>query len=385
MCQTFPVASIVSIPPVRPRSLTGVLPDSLAAIGGVANPSGLPAVDHVVVVVVDGLGSRLLAARSGYARFLRSAPDRTISTVFPTTTAAALTSLTTGADPGQHGLVGYRMLDARHDRLVNGLTGWDAGMDPETWQRCRTVFEQAGEADVAAFAVGPATFVGSGFTRATLRGATYEPADSLRARFERADALTRSNGRSLTYLYVPELDKISHQHGWESDRWTAALEELDGEMRRFVAAVGRRVGVLLTADHGSLDVPHTSQVLFDQAPELVEGVRHVGGEPRCLHLYLEPGATASDRLALADVWRDSEGERAWVFSRDEAVDGGLFGEVHDDVLPRIGDVIVAARKRIAYYDSRPTDQAARRMIGQHGSLTDEERTVPFIRFGAFGQ
>jgi hypothetical protein len=61
----------------------------------------------------------------------------------------------------------------------------------------------------------------------------------------------------------------------------------------------------------------------------------------------------------------------------------LFGQVDAEVEPRIGDVIVAARKLIAYYDSREPNQSARQMVGQHGSLTDEELRVPVIRAGAF--
>jgi len=72
-----------------------------------------------------------------------------------------------------------------------------------------------------------------------------------------------------------------------------------------------------------------------------------------------------------------------VLSREEAIEAGLFGAVHADVAPRIGDVIVAARSGIAYYDDRLDDKGAQRMIGQHGSLTSEERTVPLIRLGAF--
>ena len=64
---------------------------------------------------------------------------------------------------------------------------------------------------------------------------------------------------------------------------------------------------------------------------------------------------------------------------------GLFGAVDDDVRERIGDVLVAARARIAYYDDRLADKAAQNMIGQHGSLTDEERTVPLIPLGAFAR
>jgi len=87
--------------------------------------------------------------------------------------------------------------------------------------------------------------------------------------------------------------------------------------------------------------------------------------------------------SLAAAWRRVEGERAWIFTRDEAVEAGIFGRVAPEVRARIGDVIVAARRVVAYYDSRDTNTGARSMIGQHGSLTDEELRVPLIRAGAF--
>ena len=87
---------------------------------------------------------------------------------------------------------------------------------------------------------------------------------------------------------------------------------------------------------------------------------------------------------LAERWREVEGDRAWIATRSEAVDAGWFGPVvHPDVLPRIGDVLVAARKRIAYYDSRDPQRSGQNMVGQHGSLTPEETRVPLLRFGAF--
>jgi glucose/arabinose dehydrogenase len=72
-------------------------------------------------------------------------------------------------------------------------------------------------------------------------------------------------------------------------------------------------------------------------------------------------------------------------SRDEAVTAGLFGDVDADVAPRIGDIIVAARKAIAYYDSRSATDSGRLMVGQHGSWSDDEVRVPLLRFGAFAQ
>jgi len=371
--------------PVRPFSavrLADVLTSSLASLTGADNPLGLPPTNKAVVVLADGLGVSSLRARAGHARFLTGHLGKTdvVDGVFPATTAAGIASLTTGTAPGTHGLVGYKVLDAANDRVVNQLTGWDADMEPLAWQNQPTVFDRAAEAGIPSFAVGPKRFNGSGFSQAALRGAAYVPAETMALRFQAAREIFDSEPRALIYLYVPELDINAHAHGWESDRWLAQLESLDAETARFAAGLRQDEGLILTADHGVVDVPAAKQVLFDTVPELVAGVRHIGGDPRCLQLYTEPGL---DGDALAETWRAVEGERAWIFTRAEAVAAGLFGSVRAEAMDRIGDVIVAARKLIAYYDSREPNQSARSMVGQHGSLTDEELRVPLIRVGAY--
>ncbi|MDY7543861.1 MULTISPECIES: alkaline phosphatase family protein [unclassified Cryobacterium] len=386
------------MPPMLPARqfsalrLADVLSSCLSAVLGRENALHLAAVDKAVVVLVDGLGVSSLRARAGHARYLTSKLTRAgvVDTVFPATTAAAITSLTTGVEPGRHGLVGYRALDAANDRVVNQLSGWDDRMPPDTWQRTRTIFERATDDGVPSFTIGPKRYAHSGFTLASLRGARYVPAEGIADRFAAARALLDAEPRALVYLYVPELDVAAHAHGWESAKWLAALEALDSAAGRFAAGLRRDEGLIVTADHGVLDVPATKHVLFDSVPELVAPVRHIGGDPRCLYLYLDEtageaaGSGSEAATALAETWREVEGERAWIFTRAEAVTAGLFGSVDDEVLPRIGDVIVAARKAVAYYDSREPNQSARSMIGQHGSLTDEELRVPVIRDGAFG-
>ncbi|TFC52608.1 alkaline phosphatase family protein [Cryobacterium sp. TMT1-21] len=368
-----------------PLRLADVLASSLSSVLGRPNPLGLGPASKAVVVLADGLGVSSLRARAGHARFLNSLLTKTsvVDGVFPSTTAAGIATLTTGVPPGQHGLVGYRVFDAERDRVVNQLTGWDAGMQPEIWQRQRTVFQQATDAGVPGFAIGPRRYAASGFTQAVLRGARYVSAESLADRFAAARHLLDTEPRALVYLYVPELDVAAHAQGWESARWLAELETLDGALARFAGGLRADEGLLVTADHGIVDVPSTRQVLFDTVPELVANVRHIGGDPRCVQLYLEPGLGGDSAQALADAWSDVEGARAWVFTREDAIRAGLFGEIAAEVRPRIGDVIVAARKLVAYYDSRESNQSARSMVGQHGSLTDEELRVPLIRSGAF--
>ncbi len=376
---------MLPVPAVSAPRLAGVLSSSLASLRGEPNPFELGPVSSAVIVLVDGLGAANIQARAGHARFLaaRMAKRDVIRTVFPSTTAAAIASFATGRMPGEHGLVGYRVLDVARDRLVNQLSGWDDGMRPETWQRVPTLFEAARSDGIASYTIGAARYRDSGFTRAVLRGADHRGAVSIADRFAEADTLLASGDPVLVYLYVPELDQTAHAYGWESDRWLAVLEELDAELGAFEARMPRGAGLIVTADHGVIDVPSHRHVFIDDRPELLDGVRHVGGEPRSLALYVDPDLGNAARAALVERWREAEGHRAWVLGRDEAIEAGLYGPVADEVRPRIGDVLIAARSAVAYYDRREPDRKAEAMIGQHGSLSDEETRVPFVRGGAY--
>jgi hypothetical protein len=365
-------------------SIADVLQSCLESLTAGANRLALPQVHRAVVVLVDGLGVAALRARAGHARTLTAAVNSkaVIDTVFPTTTSVALATLTTGMPPGQHGLVGYSVLDTANDRVINQLSGWDERLDPATWQRSPTVFERTADAGFAAVAVGPSRYQDTGFTHAVLRGAAYRPAATIADRFEIATRWLREPGPAgLLYLYVPELDSTAHAKGWESPEWTAKLEDVDGEVRRLAASLRPADGLLVTADHGVIDVPAHSQVLFDRAPELLVGLRFVAGEPRGLQLHFEDG----EADAGADRWRESESDRSWVVTRAEAIEAGWFGDVAPEVAPRIGDVIVAARKNVAYYDGRTAKASSLAMVGQHGSWSPAELQIPLLRYGAYAQ
>ncbi|GAB2972030.1 alkaline phosphatase family protein [Frigoribacterium salinisoli] len=372
-----------SIVPRRPDgavTLADVVPSCLATLAGAPNALSLPPARSAVVLLVDGLGSSSLAQRKGHARTLTGVKG-SLWSGFPSTTAAALATLTTGAAPGEHGLVGFTVLDPDNDRVVKQLSGWDALMTPDRWPRRRPLFESAPAGLV--HAVGAKRYRSSGLTHAILSGADYVVAETLGERVDRALDLVTRPEPALVYLYVPELDMAAHRLGWQSPEWTALLEDLDGEVRRLEAALPRDVGLLVTADHGMVDVPEHRRLVFGQQADLVAGVRHVAGDPRVLQLHLEPDATPEHRGALVEAWRRAEGERAWVVTREEAVAAGWFGPVDPVVAPRIGDVLVAARKSVAWWDGRSTGGAPGDMVGHHGSWSDDETRVPLLRFGAY--
>lgn len=365
-------------------SLADVLRDSLAAVSGAPTRLALSGVDRAAVLLVDGLGADNLRARAGHARTLADAMRTradVIATGTPTTTAAALATLTTGVGPGVHGIVGYTALVPETGLVVNQLRGWDEGLLPPDWQRAPTLFETARAQGLEAIAFGAERYRDSGFTGAVLRGARYVPGRTIEQRLEAlGDALADRSWSGIAYAYVAELDMAAHEHGWESEAWVHALERVDAAVAGVVAGLGPRAGLLVTADHGVLDVAERGRVVIADASPLWDGVAVLAGEHRLLHLHAAPGA---DPVALAARWHEAVGEEAWVATRQNAIDAGWFGPVDPAVAGRIGDVLVAARKSVAYYTEEAFAGRAGRMVGQHGSWTEAETRVPLLRFGAY--
>jgi hypothetical protein len=279
----------------------------------------------------------------------------------------------TGRAPGQHGLVGYEVLDPEADRVFN-LLSWQDGPDPLRWQPAPTVFEHAHAHGVAVTRVGPGYFDGSGLTQASVRGGDFRAGLSLAERVDLSVAALRAHARALVFLYWGDLDKLGHQHGCQSWQWGQELEAVDAELARLVALTPAGTAVHITADHGMVDVPFEDRIDLAQDAELAAGLRHVGGEARARLLYCEPGAQAD----VAAAWRGRLGDRAWVRLADEAIEAGWFGPVRPQVRDRIGDVVVAMRDAVAVVDSRRDRPQLLSLLGLHGSLTGAEVRVPWL-------
>ncbi|MFJ5957957.1 alkaline phosphatase family protein [Paenarthrobacter sp. NPDC092416] len=390
---TAPAADLPSPPLFGSKSIAEVFTSAAASLGvsGFTNHLNLPATQRICVVLADGLGRGLLKQKASHTPFLRSVMSGSqgqvptwIDAAFPSTTAASLASLGTGLSAGQHGMVGYDVLDPAQDKVVNLLGNWDARVDPVQWQPYATVFERtAAELDVVTVSL--PQFGNSPMTQAALRGSRFVGGTTLHARTAAAAEAMSGGGRSLMYFYVNELDKAGHRYGCQSDRWEHQLEELDSTVKRLSATLPAGTTILVTGDHGMLDVPESQRIDYSIDESLIAGVRHTAGEPRMVHLYMEPDAGAEHRESLMAAWRSRFGERIWVFTREQATDHGLFGDVRAEAAPRIGDVMIAARDTLALYDTRRVRPTALEVVGQHGSLTKAEREVPLVCFPAAGK
>jgi len=369
-----------------PGSICDVLPAAAALLGApgavdklaLAEWIGVDEVDRVAVVLVDGLGWHLLPELAGSAPLLTSvlagATGRLIQLVctFPSTTPTSLVSLGTGARPGEHGILGFTLRVPGTDRVINQIR-WRDDPPHAAWQPLPTWFDRLKQAGISARAVLPAPFMGSGLTDAAYRGAEFRPTyptdDYTQAV---ADELRAAPG--LVYGYTAELDTAAHVFGIGSPKWHTAAADVDALLTRLLETLPPNAALLVTADHGGLNVPADARVDLDTDPRLGEGVRVVAGEPRVRYLHAEPGAAADVQAA----WSEVLDGRAEVYSREQAVATGMFGPVNPQHLARIGDVVVTCTGDAAVLATAHEPPETARLIGFHGAATAAEMAIPLI-------
>jgi hypothetical protein len=377
---TDPFATV--LPAYGVGSLSDVLPSAVAALGG-PGPDALelrvllPDVRRVAVLLVDGLGWFQLPVAAPHAPTLadlatgRLGTARALTTGFPSTTPTSLVSLGTGAPPGAHGVIGFRVRRPDTGEVLNHID-WGDDPDPARWQPVPTVFERAAAAGLAATVVSRPEFAGSGLTVAAYRGAAYRgaaTADELAA-----EILAALSASVLVYGYFPDLDRAGHIFGVDSVPWRVAATDLDRLLAALLDGLPGDAALLVTADHGQFDVPADRRFDVGADRRLSGGVAAVAGEPRMRHVHAVPGA-AADVLA---AWRGVLGDAAWVVERDEAVAAGWFGPVAPAHLGRVGDVVAACCGPHAILASDDEPEIVSRLIAHHGSFTAVEMTIPLL-------
>lgn len=331
-------------------------------------PAALGGARQLVLLVLDGLGLEQLAARPALAPTLSARPALPVTSVAPSTTACALTSLSTGLPPAVHGLMGYRL--AVEGSVMNVLR-WDlGGADARQLLPARTV--QPHPPFPAAAAPVPVVsrwdFATTGFTAAHLGGSPlhgYHNPSGLVVEIRRL----LEAGAPFVYAYYDGVDRASHATGL-GEHYEAELAATDLLVADLLGALPPGAALAVTADHGQVEVGQASELLEG---DLMDGVTLMSGEGRFRWLHTRPGA-ADDVAAAA---RQTFGHLAWVATRDEVIAAGwLGGEPAPTVADRLGDVALVPFEATAFLD--PADTGELRMVGRHGSLTAAEMLVPLL-------
>lgn len=322
--------------------------------------------DQVVLLVLDGLGWEQLETRRHLAPTLSSLAGGPIDSVVPTTTATALTSITTGLAPGEHGVVGYRM--AVEGEVLNVLR-WSTPMGD-----ARDRFPPERLQDVSPFAgqrppiVTKAEFATSGFSGAHLHQVRFHGYRVPSTMLVELGRLLRS-GEPFVYTYYDGIDKVSHEYGL-GEHYDAELVHVDRLVADVLELLPPRAALVITADHGQVE---TGDDVASPHPEVLAHTALQSGEGRFRWFHSRPGR----ERALFDAVVEHHGHQAWVRTRDQAIEEGWYGpRVTDVARARMGDVLAAPTGTLAFLD--PADTGPFHLVGRHGSLTSAEVLVPLL-------
>lgn len=356
--------------PIRPDYEGASVVNVVGALQGGSRLDWVPAVvegaESIVLLVLDGLGWMALDEHRARLPMITSMQGQAVTTVVPSTTGAALTSITTGLAPAQHGVVGYRM---RVEGGILNVLRWKLAGEPRAPEPVDVQPHRAfGGAQVPV--VTRQEFSNGGFTGAHMRGSPIHGWRTASTLVEHCRVLVE-RGERLVYAYYDGVDQVAHTQGIHDRYFEAELEATDRIVTELVHELPSRVALVITSDHGQVHFGLEGWRSLDPLAGLVAAY---AGDGRFRSLHARPGA-GGELLAAA---REHYDDVAWVFTREQLCEDGWLGPQPPSraVRRRIGDVVLAAREPVAFAD--PTHQRETGMLAGHGSLTPDEMLVPLL-------
>lgn len=344
-------------------------------------PARIAAARNVVLLLIDGLGDAFLTV-TGRGSELAQRRVGAITSVFPSTTAAAITTTLTGRTPLEHGLTGWFSYFGAAGCVAAPLlfqprgarTSLAArGTAPSGMFFAPSLFDSLAVRTVAVYG---RPIVDSVYSRHHCGRAERRAYDDLGGFVDQIEAAVESgDDRKYVYAYWPELDAISHEHGAASAAAAAQFGAIDAAYRDLLRRLeGSDTLVIATADHGFVDSSHDEALRIDDCPGLAALLRYpLCGEPRTAFCHVQAGRVP-EFIARASDWL---GGRAEVRASRELATEGWFGPgtAHPAFAERIGDVALLMRDRYTVKDWLPGERRIR-LIGNHGGTSREEMMIP---------
>lgn len=388
------------------------IPATIAAILG-ASMDGLPSlpetfwrplgddIKRVVSILIDGWGWNLLNKERSFLQPLleQAVVVDKITSIFPSTTAAALSSLWTGAAPAQHGLVGLNMFFPEYGTIGQMLSLSPdivhypdalvrAGLQPETFLHWPGLAQQLAKAGVPTHRFKGKNIVHSALSKMHGRGVAgnhgvVTMADML---VQMRRLLESTAGQPLyAAAYWSTVDTLSHDHGWDDEIVAAELRSLINQVQvEFLGCLSeqarRDTVLLIIADHGQAITSSAEAIYLEDHPQLQQMLlMKPAGEPRTPYLYTKHG----QQDAAIEYINEQLGHAMVAWPSMAVLDAGLLGlpPFAPEATDRIGDVIVTMRNGHAFLNTRAEDgERAMSWLGRHGGLTEAEMLVPWLGF-----
>jgi len=381
----------VQLPDYRGGSIVNLMASLQAGLDGpehayaplrLLSPDGIAGHRQVLLWVIDGLGLDYLRAHP-QAACLNSHLLGGMTSVYPPTTASAVTTFLTGQAPQQHGLTGWHMYFRELGSVLAVLPGTaryggvslaQAGIDVAALLGHVPFADRIG---VDAYSVTPAYIAESDFNLSHLGRAQLLGYRDLPDMLSVIAGLLRRDGRKFIYAYWPELDSIGHREGIHSDPAVTHLAALDRAFESLLEqARGTDTLLLVCADHGQRDTTDGDRIDLADHPRLADTLAlPLCGEPRSAYCYLRPC-----REEQFDAYISRElGGAAHVYPPQTLIDSGWFGlgEAHPQLHRRIGDRVLLMQENFIIRDWLAQEKRYD-IIGVHGGLSRDELHVPLV-------
>ncbi|NCF27770.1 MAG: phosphodiesterase [Gammaproteobacteria bacterium] len=337
----------------------------------------------VVLLVIDGLGHELLlgAADDGA---MRGHLSGSMTSVFPSTTASAITTFLTGCAPQQHALTGWFMwfreiglvaAPLPFTTRVGGLPLASAGVDARRLFATQPV---ADALDTRCFIVQRRDLVDTSYTNALRGKAEVRGYRSLQGFFDVVRDIVNSNDSCFVYAYWPQLDSMCHRFGADDERSREHLRQIDGRFAGFLdSARGSGATVVLTADHGFIDTTPDTRLDLASHPRLADTlVLPLCGEGRAVYCYVDPAKRAQFEAYVAEEL----GEYCVAMDKQVMLENESFGlgEPHPRLAERIGHYVLLMKDNFVLRDSLLGEGERPVHVGVHGGVSAAEMVVPLI-------
>lgn len=341
----------------------------------------LRAATKIVLLVVDGCGAQFLDSH-GRGSVMDHFRIGNITSVFPSTTASAITTFLTGLAPAAHALTGWHIYFDELDECLACLPLTTRAPREASWVADELPPRLFGHAGIfrgmnrRSIVISPHAIINSAFNRYHTESADLIGFGSMSEMFMHiAASLDDTAGPSFTYAYYATFDALAHRYGVESEAVERCFDQLDIGLARLIERRGKSGAILVvTADHGFIDSSVDRVVDLDDHPALGSMLaRPLCGERRVAYCYVKHGM----EMAFEDYVSARLQPAADLVPASRLIAEGWFGPGRPDarLCRRIGNYALVMKENWTVVDHVPGEQW-HEMVGVHGGTSRAEMLVP---------
>ena len=367
------------------------------------NEVDLDGIDKLVLIIIDGFGFnqwfRYHEQHDFFAKFTQKGVVFPITTVFPSTTANAITSINSGLTPQEHGLPEWIVYFREIDMIINTVHFkplgskrkdelLELGVNPNILFKGNTIYQKLKKEDVKTFTFINEAFANSAYSKLVFNGSTIEQAASnsdLLVKLRKH--LENEEGPAYYYVYLGSLDSIAHEYGPHTEEYQTELSSISFQLQKELVEkmdkkTAKEIMLVITADHGQININPKETVYLDRFSDLDKKLQRSSngkiilpsGSPRDVFLHVKPEKVDETREFLLNKL----GEKAEIIETKEAYFRGLFGtgKPRDEFLDRVGNLLILPHKNHTIWYNHPNGRKFN-LLGHHGGLNEEEMLVPF--------